>query len=115
MNDRETHFDCNLGRLLRASCGPETAVRPAARERLRRELVAMLQRHVQPAEFPVAALGFLTVALSLLFAAWGASAWTGVARSVGWGPAGPILALVLVNLVGIPVASLVVVLRRRYA
>ena len=60
MNDHETNFEQNLGRLIKASCGPETGVSPAARERLRRELAATLRHRLQPAEFPATALGLLT-------------------------------------------------------
>jgi hypothetical protein len=115
MNDHEANFEKNLGQLLKASCGPETGAPPAARERLRRELVSLLRHRRQPAEFPGAVLGLLTVLVLLLFAAWGACAWPGGAGLVNGLPSGPISALVIVNLVAIPVASFVIVLRRKYA
>ena len=115
MSDHEINFEQNLGRLMKASCGPETGLSSAARERLRRELAATLRHRLQPTEFPATALGLLTAFVLLLFAAWGACAWPGTAGLAGRLPSGPILALVAVNLVGIPVASLVIVLRRKYA
>ena len=115
MNDHETNFEQNLGRLIKASCGPETGVSSAARERLRRELADTLRHRRQPAEFPATALGLLAALVLLLFAIWGAGAWPGAAGLAGRLPSGPILALVVVNLVGIPAASLVIVLRRKYA
>ena len=115
MNDHETNFEQNLGRLMKASCDPETGVSPVARERLRRELAATLHHRLQPAEFPATALGLLTALVLLLFAAWGAGAWPGGAGLAGRLPSGPLLALVIVNLAGIPVASLVIVLRGKYA
>lgn len=115
MNDPETNFEQNLARMLQASCGPETRVTPGARERLRHELAATLRHRLQPAEFQATALGLLTALVLLLFAAWSACAWPGAAGLAGRLPSGPILALVVVNLVGIPVASLVIVLRRKYA
>jgi hypothetical protein len=115
MNDHETIFEQNLGRLFKACCGPESSVAPVARERLRRELVARLRPRLQPEEFPAPALGFVTTLVLFLFATWGACAWPGTARLGGSVLNGPILALLVVNLIGIPVASLVVVLRRKYA
>lgn len=110
MNDHETNFEQNLARMLKASCGPGTRVTPDARERLRHELAATLRVRRQPSEFPGAALAALSLLVLLLWAA----AWPGGAGLPGKFPAVPVMVLAVVNLAGIPIASLVIVLRRRY-
>ena len=114
MNDGETNFEQNLGRLLQASCGPETRVTPAMRERLRHELAATLGAHPQPAEFAGAALAALTCLVFLLCAAWSLRAWPGGTGLPAKFSTVPVMVLILVNMLGIPVASLVIVLRRKY-
>ncbi len=69
MHDSETHFEESLGRLLRASCGPETRVTPSLRERLRHQLAATPHARLQPAEFTGGALAALTCLVLLLCAA----------------------------------------------
>ena len=39
MNNEETFYEQNLGRLLQASCGTETCVTPSARNQLRQRLL----------------------------------------------------------------------------
>lgn len=112
MNNREANFEKNLKRLLKASCGPEVAVTPAVRERLRAALTLMLHRRLQPAEFPESILGAITALVLLVFIV---CAWPGATTLARGVPGGPILALLIVNLVGIPFASLVIILRRKYA
>lgn len=114
MNDREANFEENLRRLLRASCGPETRVTPAARERLCHELAVTLGARPQPAEFAGTALAALTCLVLLLCAAWSLRAWTGCAGLPANFTTVPVMVLILVNMLAIPVASLVIVLRRKY-
>lgn len=114
MSNRETNFEQNLGPLLKASCSAEVDVTPAAQERLRDKITFMIPHQLRPVEFPEYALGFLTALILLPFAAWTACAWTGAAGLAGRGLSGPILALVVVNVISIPVASVVIVLRRKY-
>lgn len=110
MNDRETHFEQNLQRCLQASCGPESRLTPVTREQLRRELVRAVVTRGQPGPtgFPISALAVLTGFLCLLGIAWGASGARGSIHT------SPFVVLMLVNLAGLPVASLVIVLRRKY-
>jgi hypothetical protein len=115
MSDREANFEQNLGRLLRASCGPEVDVTPAARERLHAEFALMVHRRLQPAEFPETALAFLTALILLPWIVWAACAWGGAGSLAARVLNGPILALIVLNLTSIPVAGLVIVLRRKYA
>ena len=113
MNDRETFCEQNLGRLLQASCGAEARVTPAARHQLRQRLLAECRAQSVPAEFPAVVLSGLTCVLLLLVAG-------GALAGLGWGslPASstalaPFCALVLLNLLCLPVASLVIILRRK--
>jgi len=113
MNNRETSWEQNLGRLLQASCGAEARVTPAARHQLRQRLLVECRAPSAPAEFPAVVLGVLTCVLLLLLAG-------GVLAGLGRGslPAsstalGPFCALVLLNVLCLPVASFVIVLRRK--
>jgi len=110
MNDREAHFEQNLQQCLRAGCGPETRLTPVAREQLRRELARAIVTRDQPEPtgFPITVLAVLTGFLWLLGVAWGASGLRGSIHT------SPFMLLMLVNLAGLPVASLVIVLRRKY-
>ena len=113
MNEQGDTFEQNLGRLLRASCGPETRVTPAVRERLRQELAAALCARLKLAEFPGFVLGMLTCLVLLFGGVWGVAAWLGGAGLPGGSSGGPFAALVVVNLLAIPVASVVIILRRK--
>lgn len=112
MNNREDDFERNLGRLLKASCGPEAALSPAERERLRARLVQRLKRRQQTAEFPERILGAITVLFVLVFAV---CAWREAPLLVRGIFSGPVLILTIVNAVGILTAGLVIVLRRKHA
>jgi hypothetical protein len=114
MNDRETNFEQNLGRLIKASCGPENYASSDARERLRRDLAATLHQRLQPVEFPAASLGLLTVMVLLLLASCGLSSWRGSHELAGRLLNSPMLTLVIVNMACIPIASLIIILRRKY-
>jgi hypothetical protein len=114
MNEPEANFEKNLERLLPASCGPETRVSPAVRERFGRQLAAMLPARPRPAEFPGALLAALTGLMLLFCATWGVAAWPSGAGLLRNFPTVLILVLVVVNVMGLPVASLIIVLRRKY-
>ena len=111
MNNEEASYEQNLGRLLQVSCGAEARVTPAARDRLRRRLSA--ECRAAPAEFPAVVLGVLTCILVLRAAGSAAASLhpgSLLANATAFSPFG---ALVLVNFLCLPVASLVIVLRRR--
>jgi len=113
MNNRETSCEQNLGRLLQASCGAEARVTPAARHQLRQRLLAECRAQSAPAEFPAVMLGVLTCVL-LLLVAGGALAGLGRGSLPASSTAlAPFCALVLLNLLCLPVASLVIILRRK--
>lgn len=113
MNEQGDSFEQNLGRLLRASCGPEARVTPAERERLRQELASAFCARPKPTEFPGVVLGILTCLVLLFGGAWGVAVWVGGAGLPGGSPGAPFAALVVVNLLAIPVASVVIILRRK--
>jgi hypothetical protein len=115
VSDRDTNFEQNLGRLLQTACGPQARAKPAMRDQLRQTLLAELRPQFLRVEFPTSILGVLSGALLLLVAAWAAS---GLGRGLSltshsaWFP---FAALVLLNLLCMPVASLIIILRRKYA
>jgi hypothetical protein len=115
MTDEETFYEQNLGRLIRASCGPETRVTPFARHQLRDQLETESRARSAGAEFPAVVLGVLTGVLLLLVIG---GVWTGWGR--GSLPANravwsPFCVLVLLNLLCLPAAGLVIILRRRWS
>lgn len=113
MNNQETSWEQNLGRLLRASCGAEARLGPTARHQLCQRLLAECRVRSAPAEFPAVVLGVLTCVL-LLLVAGGALAGLGRGSLPASSSAlAPFCALALLNLLCLPVASLVIVLRRR--
>ncbi len=115
MSDRETNVERNLRRLLQTSFGPEVRTNPAMREQLRQTLLAELRPWFRSVEFPKGVLGALSGALLLPVAAWAASGLShglSLAAHRAWEP---FAALVLLNLVSLPIASLVIILRRKYA
>lgn len=113
MNDQESNSDRNFERLMRTSFGPETRPTPSARERLRRRLLAALRETGRPKEFPTGILALLSGLVSGLAAA----GFISVLIRGQWLPWDLVLSpaglLVLVNLSCVPIASLVIVLRRK--
>jgi len=113
MNQQESQFDRNLGPLIHASCGPATRLAPLAREQLHQRLSAALREKCRHEEFPAGILALLSGLVFLLATAIFLSLLApsaGVPRSFVLNPAG---LLVLVNLAFLPIASLVIVLRRK--
>lgn len=115
MNNHETNFEQNLARLLQASCGPDALPSPAAKEQLRRKLLAAQCSQRQSGEFPATALGLLTALVFALLAICGLFAAAGATGLAAHLANSPLLAVVAVNVFGIPFASLAIVLRRKYA
>jgi hypothetical protein len=113
MNQKESHFDRNLERLIHASCGPETRLTPFAREQLHRRLSAALREKRRQDEFPAGILAFFSSVI-LLLAATSLLSFLNMGvrlpQSFGLNPVG---LLVLVNLACLPIASLVIILWRK--
>lgn len=113
MNQQESQSDRNLERLIRASCGPETRMTPLAREQLHRRLSAALRKKRRHEEFPTGILALFSGIVLLLTAT---SFFSLLNRSIrlplsfGLNPVG---LLVLMNLACLPIASLVIILRRK--
>jgi hypothetical protein len=113
MNQQESQFDQNLERLIQASCGPETRPKPSAREQLHQRLSAELREIRRQEEFPAGILAVLSgVVLLLVAASFLSPSYTAVRISHGF-ELNPIGFVILVNLACLPIASLVIILRRK--
>jgi hypothetical protein len=113
MNQPESPFDRNLERLIRASLGPETRLTPSAQEHLRLRLTAVLREKRRPKEFPA---GILALFSSLILLLAAANILSIGHTSMRWPESftlNPVGLLVLVNLACLPIASLVIILRRK--
>jgi uncharacterized BrkB/YihY/UPF0761 family membrane protein len=113
MNPPESQFDRNLERLIRSSFGPETRLTPSAREQLRQRLSTAWREKRRPKEFPA---GILALFSSLILLLAGADFLSLANTSLRWPESftlNPVGLLVLVNLVCLPIASLVIILRRK--
>ena len=115
MNHPETPFEDNLERLLQRSCGPNVRATTAMQAKLRREWLAEVRPQARLAEFPTGVLGVMSGVLAIFAVLCAASLWSGGWRAVNSPAVTPFSMLVLVNLLCLPVASLVIILRRRYA
>lgn len=108
----------NTARLIGAALGPDARPSPAARTRALAQLLSE-SRRLHAATFPDRALALLIGALALM-TAWIVVQGTGPALSVanGNGEQGAMLvvvaAVLAVNLVMVPVAGAVIILRRRH-
>jgi hypothetical protein len=81
---------------------------------LHRAWLARMQPRPRFAEFPVSVLALFTGVLVLVGALAGVSFWSGGGRAINAVALTPFGTLVLVNLLCLPLAGLVIVLRRRY-
>ena len=108
----------NAARLIGAALGPDARPSPATRSRAFAQLLAE-SRRLHPATFPDRALALLIGALALM-AAWIVVQGAGLAPSGanGGGEQGAmfvvVAAVLAVNLVMVPVAGAVIILRRRH-
>lgn len=115
MCDPATVFEANLERLLQSTCGPAVRATSAMGTKLRREWLAEVRRQTRPPEFPTAVLWVMSGVLALI------AIISVVSRSTyGWSLLNlaitePFGVLVLANLLCLPAASLVIILRRKYA
>lgn len=113
MNQQKSQFDQNLERLIQASCGPEMRPKPAAREQLHQRLSAELREMRRQEEFPAGILAVLSgVVLLLAAASFLLPSFVAVRLFYG-SELNPIGFLVLANLTCLPIASLVIILRRK--
>ena len=100
----------NAARLIGAALGPDARPSPATRSRAFAQLLAE-SRRLHPATFPDRALALLIGALALM------AAWVAV-QGAGDSEPGAMLVVVAVvlavNLVMVPVAGAVIILRRRH-
>ncbi|HEY4761664.1 MAG TPA: hypothetical protein VIH42_13880 [Thermoguttaceae bacterium] len=114
MNDSLDHLEDNLARLIQVSYGAESRPNLGAHERTFKYLADNLHSRQSAAVFPeqivVALVGML-----ILLAAWLVSQvdWTGMRLSTTL-PCLVVACVVLLNLLFIPIASIVILIRRRY-
>ncbi len=113
MNQQESPFDRNLERLIRASFGPDTRLTPSAREQLHQRLSAALPETRRPKEFPAGILALFSSLVLLLAATNVLSIWDTSIRLPLSFALNPVGLLVLLNLACLPIASLVIILRRK--
>ena len=114
MNHKETSYERNLGPLIRGSCGPDIRVTPNARRQLRQRLLNEYCVRSAPDEFPQLVLSILTGVLLMLVIG---GVWT--SRGRDWWPINStvlslLVALVGLNLLCLPTAGLIIILRRRW-
>lgn len=113
MNERERYLDRNTARLIRAAFGPQTRPSARAAEQALRLLLDQVRERSAEAAFPDAVVGILGATLVL------AAAWlTAQVLAGGSSPtASPLLLMVAAwlgaNLALMPVASIVILIRRR--
>ena len=114
MNVPSDHTDENLARLIQAGFGPESLPDLRARARVFQCLAEHLPGRQSAAIFPQGILLALVGILILLAVCLAAQPhWTGIPPSMSL--PNLIVGIVLIlNLVFIPIASIVIVLRRRY-
>lgn len=114
MDQEERHLEENVERLIRAGYSPAARPRVELRQKTHARLVGELRARAAELEFPLPVLGGLVGALLLMagwFAVQLANEFIGTNRT----------ALVVVelllgaNLLSIPIASFMIVRRRRYA
>jgi hypothetical protein len=115
MDNEDRLLEDNIARLIRAGYGPEVRPNARVRERVFARLASQVRSGSAAAEFPASIIGLLFGALGLM-AIWLAAPMIGVAARVTSVPSIAIVsAVLLVNLVSVPVAAIIIVIRRRYA
>jgi hypothetical protein len=115
MSDPNPTFEANLERLMQSSCGPNVRTTAAMKDDLRHAFLANLRLQPRAAEFPTPVLWLMGGVLALIAMVLAAPHW-----SSGWPVVyspltEPFGLLVLVNLVCLPIAALVIIIRRKYA
>ena len=113
MNDEKDHFEGNAARLIQASLGPQSRPSPQAREQTWRLLVEQLRAAHAPVQFPDRVLGLLVGSLVLIAVWLTAQALVAGKLAMDSLPTWIGMFLLAANLALAPVASLVIVIRRR--
>ncbi len=115
MDSRKRFLEENAARLIQAGFGAEARPDTLTRQQTWRRLVAQMHANRTAVAFPDWALVFLTGAL-VLVAAWlaGQTLGAGVPLTVSQ-PLVVVALLLTSTLVWVPVAAILIVIRRRYA
>ena len=115
MDNRQRYLEDNTARLIRAGLGAPVRLDPLTRQQTLRRLVARLQAKRAVAAFPDWALVILAAAL-VLAAAWVAGQTLTAGIAVVVSPPLIIMALLWTSsLAWLPLAAVVIVVRRRHA
>lgn len=113
MNEQESRSDRYLERLIQTSCGPETRLAPFAREQFRQRLFAASRKKRRREEFPAGLLALFSGLVLLLAAASLLPLWDTSLRLLQDSGSNPLELLVFANLACLPIASIVIILRRK--
>jgi hypothetical protein len=112
MKDEENYLEENIARLVAASNDPQTLPDPALKERLFTHLLEEQRRRYADKDFPGFVLALMVVLL-LSLAIWAVSQLHGVS-AISIHPLLPVALLLLgLNVVWVPIASILIVKRRR--
>ncbi len=114
MHNGERYHEDNIARLIQPALAPEARPDPLTREQTWRRLETLLHAKRTPTAFPDWALVVLAGILALM-AAWLANQIFAGDVSMAMSPSFIVIALLLAfNLVCMPIAAVVIVIRRRY-
>lgn len=113
MNQQESPDDRNLEKLIRASFGPDARLTPETRIRIYRRLVTEWRETRQPKEFPKVILALFGGLFLLLAGMTVPLVWDAGARWPQIFTLNPFGILVLLNVAFLPIASLVIIIRRK--
>ena len=113
MNEQEAQSDRNLERLIRMSCGPEARLSPLAREQFRLRLFAALREKSRTKDFPAGFLALFSGLVLLLAAMSLLPLWDKSLQLLQGFGSNPLELLVFANLACLPIACIVIILRRK--
>ncbi len=113
MNDENAYLEDNIGRMIGAAFAAEVRPRRNASKQVLRRLVSELQTERPPPAFPNPTLALLVGILALMATVLATHA-PGVTGAVGMNSPMTMVAVALaLNLVWVPIAGTVIVIRRR--
>ena len=115
MRNEQHSSENSIARLVGAALGNAARPDPLAKQRTWQRLVAQLRAEQKPVTFPDAILVTLAAILALM-ALWLADQTLGAAVPVRMPP--PLIAIALLltlNITSVPIAAIVIVMRRRHA